>query len=221
MPDNKDSKYRQALEVFGSRAKSANFRLMVALCRIKLEDYRQALQDYQAVLVGMLRNRRSWFGMSMPYLLVNAYAMAYLPDLYPQVDAEIEAYKKVPEGDAPMAHTAYAEMHLLRGESEEALAHVPAILKRPKYKDVYAVGLVVQAIANRRQEDFDAALAQLLQAHRGQAKFGQLRESPEGYLCLHAMTLVRVAQEYGLTVTSDSEYLSLPYLAYAASGGRV
>lgn len=217
MPDNKDGKYRQALEVFGRYPDRPYERLMVALCRIKLEDYHQALQDYRAALMGMLKNRRSWFDPGMPDFVVNAYAMAYLPDLYVQVDAEIEAYKNGPKGDAPMAHTAYAEMHLLRGQSEEALAHISAMLKRPKYKDVYAVGLVVQAIANRRQEDFDAAFAQLLLAHRGQAKFGQLRESPEGYLCLHAMTLVRVAQEYGLTVTSDSEYLSLPYLAYAAA----
>jgi hypothetical protein len=46
------------------------------------------------------------------------------------------------------------------------------------------------------------------------AKFGGLRETPEGFLCLPAMSLSKMALERDLLISVESEYLSKGYLDY-------
>ena len=46
------------------------------------------------------------------------------------------------------------------------------------------------------------------------AKFGGLRETPEGYLCLPAMALAKVAIDRGMAVGVENEYLSKGYLEF-------
>ena len=79
---------------------------------------------------------------------------------------------------------------------------------------MFAVGEVLEGIVQRNQQRFDNALEHLLLAHRGMAKFGSLRETPLGYLCLSAMCLAKLARERGLTINAESEYLSQPYLDF-------
>jgi len=62
-------------------------------------------------------------------------------------------------------------------------------------KWTFAAGKAIQAIIERNQEAFDAALGELLLAHRGMAKFGDSRWAAEGSLCLPAMSLSRMAQK--------------------------
>ena len=90
-------------------------------------------------------------------------------------------------------------------------------LKRPKYKDLYAAGLALQGILNRDQGSFISSLQLLLKAHEGQAKHGDLRWTPEGWLCLSAMTLSFLAFQQGLKVDLENDYLSKGYLAYLCS----
>jgi hypothetical protein len=95
-----------------------------------------------------------------------------------------------------------------------ALGYAHGLFATPKLKDLYAAGQAVQAIMERNQTAFDSALAVVLQAHRGMAKFGGLRETPEGYLCLPAMALTKVAMDRGMVVNVESEYLANGYLQY-------
>lgn len=72
----------------------------------------------------------------------------------------------------------------------------------------------MQAITKQAQTVLDSALGVVLQAHRGMAKFGALRETPEGYLCLPAMALAKLALDRGMAVSVENEYLSKGYLEF-------
>jgi len=76
------------------------------------------------------------------------------------------------------------------------------------------MGEAIRAIVEHDQTAFDAALGGLLRVHQGKAKFGGLRETPEGFLCLPGMSLSALALERGLEVNPESEYLSKGYLDY-------
>ena len=79
---------------------------------------------------------------------------------------------------------------------------------------MYTMGLTVQSVAERDQEKFDSALAELIDAHSRAEKWGLHRDSPEGFVCLPGLPLSKLAIERGLDVKIESEYLPLGYLEY-------
>lgn len=216
MDEAKRQKYEQAMEVFGQDPDWPPFQLMVAICLTQLGKYADAKRCYDRTIQGFLNNRRAWYELGQSDRLVNTLVLANRPDLHFQVLEEVEAYKLGPRGQALVALYAYALMRLLLGRDDEVKEYVAGLLQKPKYKDIFAMGKTIQAIVERDQSAFDMALNDLLTAHRGKAKFGELRESPEGFLCLPAMSLSKIALDRGLVVTAESEYLSMGYLAYLA-----
>ena len=88
------------------------------------------------------------------------------------------------------------------------------LFNKPKVKYTFAAGRIIKSVIEHCQPGFDEALSDLLKAHRGMAKFGGLRETPEGFLSLSAMSLSKIALERGLEVNVESEYLAQGYLDY-------
>jgi tetratricopeptide (TPR) repeat protein len=214
MNDTRRQRYEQALDVFGQPPVYAWKQLMVAICLTQLDKYPNAQHYYDLALQGFLKDRRGWHGTSQPNRLVDTYVLASQSSLSSEVWQEVEAYKLDPRGNSLWALYAYAMVRLMLRRDEEAVEYVPGLLKRPKIKDTFAMGRVVKAIIEHDQSAFDAALDGLLKAHRGMAKFGGLRETPEGFLCLPAMSLSKMALERSMKVNAKSEYLSKGYLDY-------
>lgn len=213
--DDKD-RYKQALGVFSKDPQRGPFVLMVAICYTQLADYVQAKRQYRLALESLLEDpRRSWHAMSLPEWLIESYVLAGCQDYLERIAEEIGSYKLDYRGSSPGALFAYALLSLAMGQDQEARDYVPGILKRPKeWKLTFACGETVKAIVEHDQAAFDRSLQELLLAHRGQAKFGALRESPEGFLCLPAMCLSEMALDRGLLINVESEYLSMGYLRY-------
>lgn len=214
MDDARRQRYEQALDVFGKAADWSPERLMVAICLTQLGKYSNALHFYDLALQGFLKDRRAWYGTGQPNWLVDTFSLAKQPEFYHQVQEEIEAYKLDRRGGSLVALYSYALLRLIAGRDAEADDYVPGLLKKHKVKDTFAMGKTIQAIIARDQPAFDSALDDLLKAHRGMAKFGGLRETPEGFLCLPAMSLSKMALERDLEVNAESEYLSKGYLEY-------
>lgn len=211
---NSKDRYEQALDTFGRNPEHYGMQFLVAICWVKLDNYETALHHFDLALRGFVGDRRFWHGTSQPNWLVDAYMLANQPGLYPQVLQEVESYKLDYRGESPVALYAYAMVNLLSGMDKESESYVPGLLAKPKYKDTFAMGYTIQAIVNHDQSAFDVAFDNLLKAHRGMAKFGGLRETPEGFLCLPAMSLAKIALGRGIDVTFESEYLSREYLDY-------
>ena len=119
----------------------------------------------------------------------------------------------------PALHS-HALLALLLRRDQEAAPYAAELLKRPRYKWGVARGKTAQAIIAHDQTAFDDALQELLLVHRGEAKFGGLREATEGFLSLAAMALAKVALDRGLQVNAESEYFSRGYLDHLRTRRR-
>ena len=206
-------KYERSLEVWSKPPSSSGKQLMVAICLTKLGRFPDARRSYSTSLQSALEDRL-WHLSGEINRLVETFLLSNESELLPRVLDEVEVYKLDPRGNALLPLHTYGLVCLLCGKDERANDYVPGLLKKPRIKDTFAMGGTIKSIIERDQAGFDAALGGLLNAHRGKAKFGGLRETPEGYLCLPAMSLARLALERGMQVELASEYLSREYLNY-------
>jgi tetratricopeptide (TPR) repeat protein len=211
--DDVTQKYEQSLRFFEARSRTSPRHVKVAICLTQLGRYKEARRHYNRALESSFRDR-FWHDSSQPNWLVDIYALGNRSDLSAQVYEAVEAYKLDPRAKALWAQYAYAAVRLLTGQEVDVQEYVSELLSKPKFKKTFAIGKTLQAIVDQDQSSFDLALDELLRAHRGQAKFGGLRETPEGYLCLSAMSLSKVALQRGLPINAQSEYLSLRYLDF-------
>ncbi|MCP4426768.1 MAG: hypothetical protein GY803_19930 [Chloroflexi bacterium] len=219
MTDSEQDKYLLELVFYSKDKHDSWFRLKAAICLVKLGKYTKANHEFSAALSGGSFQNGPGF---MFFLftgqiekLVEAYILASQPTSFSKTLTEqIEAYKLDPRGDSLYALYTYALMCLLNDNDQQTAPYVSGLLKKPKVKETYAIGKTIQSILDRDQHAFDVALNELLMAHRGMAKFGSLRETPEGFLSLAAMTLSKMALDRNMTVNAESEYLSEGYLDY-------
>jgi hypothetical protein len=191
----------------------------LAICEIILGNYPKAKNLFTESIIAMFGTNSFWRASSQPNWLVDIAILSGRSDLYPSVLEELTLYrlsstKSKPVGNSPMAHYCYSVMEIACPNSGNISEWIKDLIKRPKYKDLYAAGLALQAILSKDQASFISSLHLILKAHEGQAKHGDLRWSPEGWLCLPAMTLSFLACQKNLKVEIDNEYLSLGYLAY-------
>lgn len=191
-------------------------KLKIAICLTVLQDYPAAREAFRLTLDDFLNAvRKAWLGTNQPNWLADTCVLADQPGLYEQSYHLIdEAYAAHPLGTAAVILYARALLRLAIGEDTEALGYAHGLFATPKLKDLYAAGQAVQAIMERNQTTLDNALTVVVLAHRGMAKFGGLRETPEGYLCLPAMALAKLALDRGMTVNVESEYFVKGYLEY-------
>lgn len=193
--------------------------LELAICEVKLGDYSKAQSLFSESIDAMFGTNPLWLASSQPNWLVDIAILSGRSDLFPSVLEELNLYrlrstKIQPVGSSPLAHYCYSVMEILYPSGGNITAWIKDLLKRPKYKDLYAAGFVLQTILDREQNAFMDSMGLLLKAHEGMAKHGELRLTPEGWLCLPAMTLSYLAKNNGLEVEIENEYLSLGYLEY-------
>ena len=190
----------------------------LAICEIILGNYSTANDYFDEAITFMFGVNPYWRASGLPNWLVDIVVLSGRPNLYSSVLEELTIYRlsstKInPVGTAPMAYYCYSVMKILCPSSGDFSEWINNLLKRPK-KDFIAMGLTIQAILNQDQDSLTNSLQLLLKAHEGMAKHGELRLTPEGWLCLPAMTLSFLAIQKGLKVEIENEYLSLGYLQY-------
>jgi hypothetical protein len=222
MSDSRQKKVLDALRFYENYGLGKDFNcLMRAICHTCLGDYGQAQYHYGAALQKAFGHQPLWLGTSQPDWLVHMYVMANTPSSYAETRAVFERNKPTsPWKDALHGIYSDAMFRLIEGRDGEAMQLTPRLLARPKYKDSFAMGKTIAAIVERDQGALDDALSLLLTAHRGMAKFGALRETAEGFLCLSAMSLAKMALDRGMVVNTDSEYVSMGYLEYLLTNAR-
>lgn len=191
----------------------------LAICEVMLGNYSEAHRLFSESLAVMFGPNPFWLASSQPNWLVDIFILSGRFDLYPSVlegfnRLRLKSTKIQPVGSSPTAHYCYSVMEILFPSGGNITAWIKDLLKRPKYKDLYAAGLAIQAILDKDQDAFTNSIMLLLKAHEGQAKHGWLRWTPDGWLCLPAMTLSYLAKKNDLKVEIENEYLSLGYLEY-------
>lgn len=206
-------KYQDATKLF------ENDYFELAICEIVLGNYSKAQTLFVKSVTAMFGTNPLWLASSQPNWLVDIFILSGRFDLYPSVlegfnRLRLKSTKIQPVASSPMAHYCYSVMEILFPSGGNITAWIKDLLKRPKYKDLYAAGLALQAILDKDQDAFTNSIMLLLKAHEGMAKHGDLRWTPEGWLCLPAMTLSYLAIKNALKVEIENEYLPLGYLEF-------
>jgi hypothetical protein len=193
----------------------------LAICDVIVSNYPKAKNLFNESMTRMFGDRPFWRVSAQPNWLVDIAILSGRSDLFPSVLKELHMYllnKNYSVANSPMAHYCYSVMEILYPSGGNISEWIKDLIKRPKYKDLYAAGFALQAILDKDQSSFTNSLQLLLKAHEGLAKYGQLRLTPEGWICLPAMSLSFLAYQKNLKVDMENEYLPLGYLAYLTGG---
>lgn len=196
------------------------FRL--GICEVILGNYSSAQSLFIESIEIMFGTNPFWLASSQPNWLVDIAILSGRSDLYSSIVNELNLYRKQSTktqstGSSPLAHYSYSVMEILSPSDGKIDEWIKDLLKRPKYKDLYASGFVLQAILDQEQNTFLDSMRLLLKAHEGLAKYGELRWIPEGWLCLPAMSLSFLGKKYGFQEEIENDYLSVGYLEYLLS----
>jgi len=187
----------------------------LGICYTQLGNYFEAQRMFEKSCLAMLQDTYLWKGTGQPNWLVDICVLSGRKDVYPDVLRELDAYKEIPSlGVSPMAMYTYALIEYLIPSGWEISTSIKELLKRQKYKDMFAIGQALQAIDDQNSAAFENAITALLKAHEGMAKYGSLRETPEGLMCMSAMSLAYVAHKRDIVVDIENDYFSEGYLQF-------
>jgi hypothetical protein len=191
----------------------------IAICEVALGNFPDAKRLFEQAALRMFEKNPMWIVSGQPDWLVDITILSGLSDLYPSVAKELYLYRagstKIrPVANAPLTLYCCCIMEMLIPQSGNMNDWIGELLKRPKYKDLYPAGLIIQAIQDHDQSAFDSSLRSLLKVHEGKVKYGEFRWSPLGWLCLPAMVLSYLASRENLTINVESDYFSYGYLKY-------
>jgi hypothetical protein len=219
MDNRRQKKYLKELEFYTQKPDSSGFRLMVAICHTQLGNFVEARNNYQQTLEGGKFQGKPGFTFFVftgeVEKLCEVFILAGQPKSFAKIwKQQMESYRLDSRSDAVIPQYAFALQCLIENVDEQAEQYIRQLLKKPKYKDTFATGQVIEAIVSRDQTAFDQAMVGLIKAHRGMAKYGSLRETPLGFLSLSAMGLSKMALDRGMSVNVESEYLPRGYLNY-------
>jgi hypothetical protein len=190
---------------------------LLAICHVKLGDYIIAQQLFEKSCLAMFRPPRIWKVSSQVGWFVDVWILSTKNNLYPKVIEELENFKKdMPKSNVNslVAQYSYALVELLYPTGIDISVYIKNLMAYPKIRDLYAIGEIFRAIIARDMTSVNAGMEKLLNVHQGKAKHGVLRETPEGFLCMSAMSLAYAAHQYGLKVNINNEYFSAGYLEF-------
>jgi hypothetical protein len=190
-----------------------------AICHLQLGNYSEAKGLFEKSISAMFKPVTIWKGSGHCDFLVDICLLSGRNDLYSDVQRELDIFRHehiMINQKWESLYFVYADsvMELLLFSNMNILQRIQVLLKKPKFKNMYTIGLTLQAIIDKNQIDFNRALENMLQVHEGQAKHGDLRWTAEGLVCLSAMTLSYIAIKHGLKIEVKNDYLSTDYLQF-------
>jgi len=188
-----------------------------AICSTQYGKYEEAKRLYAEATRKFVEQPRLWQIAGTPNRMVDSYVLANRERLFPLVNNMLKQYEDHETDWTYWGQYAFAVWTLVRKEDSEALQYLDKLLlerARKKVKVIYAMGLTIETVVERDQEEFDSALVELIDAHSRSEKWGWHRDSPEGFVCLPGLALSKLAMDRGLVVNVESEYLPIGYLEY-------
>lgn len=210
MNNKKANEYLQHFQRMASGGEVYN----IGICYICLNQMPEARAIIEESLNAFIEQPRLWILMERPSLLVDIWILTGREDLYSEVAKQVDSFSDKKGKELPLTGYSYALLELLFPWREDISKYIDKLLKRPNYKYYYSIGQGLLAISQRNEIAFAQSLQALLKAHDGMAKHGLLRESPEGLLCLPAMSLIYTAWKNNILVNFDNQYISIEYLNY-------
>jgi len=183
-------------------------------CYVQICEYIEAIKYFEMSIVASFVKPMLWKLSAQPNLLVDIWILSGKRVPQKSVQRELNEYRETQYGRSLVAYFSYGLMELLYPTGADFSIWINELLKSPKNKDIFAIGNVFEAILSKNQSLLNSALINLLKAHEGMAKYGGLRETAEGLLCMPAMSLSYAACKRNMTIDIENDYLSLGYLEF-------
>jgi hypothetical protein len=202
-------KYEKRVTPFGDQ-----FEFKLGICYIRLGEYEKAQIMFERSILSMFAPPMFWKKSAQPHWLVDIFILSKRQDLLEDVIRELDIYRSGRLGNSLVACYSYAVADLLSLTSKNISREINCLTKNPKIKMTFAWGSALQGVIGKDQVSFDLALENVLAVHKGQATHGGLRETPEGWLCMPAMTLIYLAMRQNLLINIINEYVDARYIKY-------
>lgn len=192
---------KKALEFLESSYSLDAYSLMcLSICLVVSKKYDQALSTLTGLFETTGRKEFSQIGYFLESSSIEKVVELFIlanepPHFFPQVQNYIEMYQKDSRGKSLIAMYAYILFYLINNKDEDVKKWAHKLHKKSgkKYKDLNDVALIALAIINQNKEHFLPSFNHLLSQHHHLATVGALGETPEGFFCLSAMALAKIA----------------------------
>jgi hypothetical protein len=190
----------------------------IAICQIMVGNVQEAYKLFRESFLASLKPPMHWSRSAQPNHLAYVYFLSCEFDYKTAVIKNLFEYRKKERiGENYYAQVAYAIMGLQYPELDWTTKSLTKLQSSPDLKDTYSIGLCVQALEQNDQSGFDNGLTKLLDAHKGMAVHGGLRDTPEGGLCMPAMVLIYLAKLRGMKIELENKYVSQEYIDFIIS----
>lgn len=182
-------------------------------CYLRKKEFVLACKYYKESIYACLNNPHSlWYGSGQLNWLVDILILSGKLDLAEEVEAKISMFFEEPQHDTwPVSFYAFSIIRLVQVKSPGFW--VDKLLEDPKNRDAINLGKVLEGLVNNDEMGFNTALDELLRVHDRRVKYGALRETPEGFICMDGMAMVFLAQKRGIPVSFESEYIVPNYFS--------
>lgn len=189
-------------------------RFNIGICHIALGNYPEAKANLEGSIKVFIEKPRLWFLMGKPSLLIDVWVLSGRKELYSEVYQQVELFREANRDGVFHMSYAYTILNLLNFSEVKNSKYVDKLLVRPKYAYYHSTGLALKATIEKNRTSFRQSMEVLLKTHDGMTKHGMLRQSPEGFISLPAMSLTYTALRHGMKLDINSEYVPIDYLYY-------
>jgi hypothetical protein len=180
------TRYKESLSKYEDYDASG---FLLGLCYIKLQENELAFSTFDKSLQFMLKQRAIWKMTAQPDWLVNVWILSGRKDLF---NAVLKSYYDFRLEVEPLMANSLLSLYtqivieLFVPDGNDCSILIDILTKNPKIKDMFAIGWAIKGILLGDTALYQLSLLDLLNAHARKAKFGMLRWTSEGYICMSA-----------------------------------
>lgn len=185
-----------------------------AICFICLGEYEKAQAHFESSLRGLRTTFKLWAVSNQPDLLINVWLLSGNLSVLTKVRADLDNYLASQKEVNYLGDFSLLLLKMIARQDHATLPLIAKLLANPSIKNGYQIGAIVQSIVSRDQDRMNLSLRNLLDIHNRSAKYGSLRETPEGLICLNAMSLAHCAIQRNLDIQHNGYYLPMDYLEF-------
>jgi hypothetical protein len=187
----------------------------IGICYCQLGDFHKARENFEKSCMSMFVSPMLWHLTSQPNWLIDICILSGKTNLLNDVYHELKLYRSDKRGDSLVALYSYEIVDLIQPNLEKIYENpIDELLKRESIKDMYFIGLSLQALREKDSSNFKDMVDTLLEIHHRKVLYGGLRDAAEGLVCMSAMSLVYAAKLAGMKINFENQYLPVKYLDY-------
>lgn len=185
-----------------------------AICFICLGDYNKAQAYFVSSLKGLRTTFKLWAISNRPDLLVNIWLLSGSLDMFSKIRDELSGYLASQREINYLGDLSLLLLKMIARQDDATSPLIAKLLADPAIKDGYEIGTIAQSIVNHDQEKLNLSFRNLLDIHNRSAKYGSLRETPEGLISINALSLAYCAIQRDLDIQHNNYYLPIDYLEF-------